>query len=96
MQARVPLTVARPQGRRVHTAPDLEPRPTSGWHVFCFNFMLLSHLQTQEATLSKGRWRLPGGKAGLLGPVQPGRLGLFAGKLSRTLRDLAVGRHLKW
>lgn len=79
----MPRTVASPRDA-VHAAPPWEPQPTSGWHVFYF--VLLSHLQTQEVTLRKGRQGLPGGRAGLPSPVQPGwTLGTFC---RETVPDL--------
>lgn len=51
-----------------------------------FYFVLLSHLQTQEVTLRKGRRGLPGGRAGLPSPVWPGwTLGTFC---RETVPDL--------
>lgn len=51
------------QGPCVATEPSLEVQHVSRLD----SFYLFSHLQTQAAPLRKGRWRLPGRKAGLTG-----------------------------
>lgn len=73
-------------------APCLEVQHVSGLaHIF--NFILLSHLQTKEGILRKGRLRLPGGKAGLGALCRVKHLGLLPGKLSHISRALTVRQH---